>query len=125
MNATLKAISVYGKGSTSLRTERGVEFEIFARVTRSISRENEAGKDAFPRLVQALHSNRHLWTTLALDVADADNKLESSLRAQIFYLAEFVDLHTRRVLKGDATVDALIDINRSVMRGLNVEGGVA
>ncbi len=72
----------------------------------------------FSALVQALHENRELWTLLATDVADKDNKLPAQLRAQIFYLAEFTNHHTRQVLAQDATADVLVEINTAVMRGL-------
>ena len=61
-------------------------------------------------------------------MADDGNGLPRTLRAQIFYLSEFTDHHSRRVLKGEAEVDALIDINLAVMRGLTgtrLEQGVA
>jgi flagellar protein FlaF len=122
MNVTLRAISAYGKDSTPLRTDRGIEFEIFVRVTRSLTVASELGAAGFPKLVDALHLNRRLWNALAVDVADSGNGLPKELRAQIFYLAEFVNEHTRKVLFGDASVEALSDINLAIMRGLNAEG---
>jgi flagellar protein FlaF len=56
---------------------------------------------------------------MAVDVADKDNSLPSSLRAQIFYLAEFTELHSSKVINEDANVDVLIEINTAVLRGLN------
>jgi flagellar protein FlaF len=34
------------------------------------------------------------------------------------YLAEFTDTHSRSVLKGDADVGPLIDVNTAIMSGL-------
>lgn len=81
------------------------------------------GPASFPALAAALHTNRKLWTTLAADVSNVDNHLPSGLKSQIFYLSKFVADHTRKVLKGAATSDALTDINLSVMRGLGCDGG--
>ena len=53
-----------------------------------------------------------------MDVAEPTNLLPQPLRAQIFYLAEFTMHHSAKVLKGDASVAPLIDINTAVMRGL-------
>ncbi|SHF33132.1 flagellar protein FlaF [Litoreibacter ascidiaceicola] len=122
MNVTLRAISAYGKNNTPLRTNRGIEYEVFARVTRSLTEALNADVTEFPKLVEALHANRQLWNTLAADVADVDNALPEMLRAQIFYLAEFVNFHTSKALAGNATVSALLDVNLSVMRGLSLKG---
>jgi flagellar protein FlaF len=100
-----------------VRPPRSVEYDAFARVTERLKQ--EAGDHAsFPGLVSALAENQRLWTILATDVADADNALPESLRARIFYLAEFTRTHTRRVLRRMATPDALVEINLAVMRGL-------
>lgn len=122
MNATLQAISAYGKGNAPLRTDRGIEFEVFARITRAMTSASDSGIGGFPSLASALHSNRRLWTTLAADVSSSENGLPNEIRAQIFYLSEFVDDQTRRVLKGDASIQALRDVNLAIMRGLNGEG---
>jgi flagellar protein FlaF len=48
--------------------------------------------------------------------------LPRALRAQIFYLAEFTRQHTSKVLRGDAEVTPLIDINTAIMQGLAGHG---
>lgn len=58
---------------------------------------------------------------MAADVADPNNQLPEELRAQIFYLAEFTEHHSRLVLAGAATADILVEVNTSVIRGLNSE----
>lgn len=121
MNATHQALSAYGRGSRPFKSTRGVELDVFTEVTRAIEFAAGLGKSGFPQLVAALHSNRKLWTTLAADVSSPNNELPSSIRAQIFYLAEFVGVHTTKVLKGEAAVDTLKEINLSVMRGLKTE----
>ncbi|EBA13828.1 flagellar protein FlaF, putative [Roseobacter sp. CCS2] len=67
----------------------------------------------------AIHDNRRMWTTMAVDVADKGNALPKELRAQIFYLAEFTDHHSQQVIRGKADPAALIDINMAVLKGLN------
>ena len=63
-----------------------------------------------------------MWTALAADVADKKNALPNTLRAQIFYLAEFTEQHTRQVQRKEADVSALIEINTAILRGLNAQG---
>lgn len=123
MNAFNLAQSAYGTSNTATRTQRGTEYDVFARVTRRLKSCAQQPGD-FPALVQALHDNRRLWTIMAVDVADETNALPAPLRAQIFYLSEFTAEHTRKVLRDQASADALVDINTAVMRGLRSKGSV-
>ncbi|MFD2172993.1 flagellar biosynthesis regulator FlaF [Rhodobacter lacus] len=123
MNATTLAKTAYANPGQPTRTLRGTEYEIFARVTHRLKMASGMAKTNFPALVGALYDNRKLWTTLAVDVAQPGNELPDTLRARIFYLNEFTQQHSAKVLKGTATADVLIDINTAIMRGLRREGG--
>ena len=123
MNATVLAKTAYANPGQPTRTLRGTEYEIFARVTHRLKQASGLAKTNFPVLARAIYDNRKLWTTLAVDVASAENGLPDMLRARIFYLNEFTQTHSRKVLKGEASVDALLDINTAIMRGLRREGG--
>ncbi len=59
---------------------------------------------------------------MAADVADNLNSLPAPLRAQIFYLAEFTEQHSTKVLNGKADSDVLVEINTAILRGLNQMG---
>lgn len=122
MNALNMARTAYTDTSAPIRTARGTEYAAFARVSASLKRTSQNKKTDFPSFVVALNHNRRLWTLLASDVSDKENGLPKELRAQIFYLAEFVIQHTAQVLKGTAEEEALLDINRLMMRGLQGEG---
>ncbi len=115
MNANQLARQAYG--TAPIRTPRQAEYQVLSTVTARLGAADAQGD--FPRLVGALHDNGRLWTRLAADVANAANGLPQELRARIFYLAEFTRAHTRRVLKGEAEAQALIDINTAIMRGLS------
>jgi len=125
VNAIQQAHRAYTAGHSPLRTSRSTEYDAFGDIVRRLDRAaRNVGAD-FAALAAAIHDNRALWTVLAADVADADNALPAQLRAQIFYLAEFTDAHSRKVLRGEADVSALIDVNTAVMRGLGSTGGAA
>ncbi|MCC7320142.1 MAG: flagellar biosynthesis regulator FlaF [Rubellimicrobium sp.] len=115
MNPILQARQAYAPGHGLLRSARSAELQIIGEVTARLTAATRAG---FPSRAAAIHDNRKLWTRLAADVADNGNGLPAALRAQIFYLAEFTEAHSRRVLRGEADLDALIEINVAVMRGL-------
>lgn len=101
--------------ATALRSPRDIEYAAFARITARLT---SAQDGEFAKLAEALHENRKLWDVLAADVASDDNELTPQLRAQLFYLAEFSRQHGSKVLQGQATASALIDINTAIMRGL-------
>lgn len=125
MNAINLAKTAYSTPATATRTLRGVEYDLFARITARLSRAQAKGALGFSELAAAIYENRRLWTTLAIDVADNDNSLPTSLRAQLFYLGQFTEQHSSKVLAGKAGVEVLVDINTAIMRGLRGVGGVA
>lgn len=122
MNAMAQAQMAYSPSTFSVQTGRGVEQRAFGQVTHRLRKAIATANSEYPELVSALHANQKLWTLLAADVADDANNLPTTLRAQIFYLAEFTVQHTKKVLRGKATADALVEINLSVLRGLRSEG---
>lgn len=118
MEASSRAKALYGNARTSVKSNSQIEYQAFARVTQDIKTFANSGPEKFASLVSALHQNLRLWTIIASDVAANGNGLPQQLRAQLLYLAEFTMVHTRKVLKGEAEPEALIDINTAVMKGL-------
>lgn len=122
MNMTKTA---YAATQNTVRTQRGIEYEAFARITHRLKSSAEKSRGEFGQLAQAIHENRQLWTLLAADVAADDNGLPADLRARIFYLYEFTNQHSRKVLKNPDEVSALVEINTAIMRGLRQTGVAA
>ncbi|MEM1297908.1 MAG: flagellar biosynthesis regulator FlaF [Pseudomonadota bacterium] len=96
---------------------RSIEYQLFSKTTGRLNRASQPD-GSFPDLAEALSDNLELWRTLAVDVVDDENGLPAQLRAQLLYLFEFTNAHTSKVLRGEADVSALIDINTSIMKGL-------
>jgi flagellar protein FlaF len=122
VNVQTLAKRAYSQSSAPTRNPRAVEYQLLARISHRIRAAAVAGPHAFPQLVEALADNRKLWTALAVDVADPDNQLPQELRARLFYLAEFIQAHTAKVLNGSAKVGPILEINATVLRGLSGEG---
>jgi flagellar protein FlaF len=121
MNALAQAHSAYARPDAPLRSPRTIEYDLFARVTRQLAAAATGRAQDFAALTRALHDNLRLWRTLAVDVAEPGNGLPQALRARLFYLYEFTDQHSRKVLDGNAKAGVLVEINTAVMRGLRGE----
>ena len=121
MNAIDLARSAYAT-STPIRSAQATEYDTFAKITQRLRTVSTAPTET-AALIKALSDNRRLWTLLAMDVADGNNGLPVQLRAQIFFLAEFTEHHSRLVMRGDADIEPLIDINSAVMKGLRAQVG--
>jgi flagellar biosynthesis activator protein FlaF len=125
VNAELRTFGAYARPDAPVRAPRTIEYDLFARVTRQVSAAFAGRERDHAGLVRALHDNSQLWRTLAADVAGSGNGLPQDLRARLFYLYEFTEAHSRKVLDGTAEVGVLVEINTSVMRGLRGAGGSA
>jgi flagellar protein FlaF len=117
MNTAVLAQSLYARPTRELGTARGIEYKAFSKVTARLASWNEK-TDSFGSLAEALCENQLLWTVLGADVADQGNQLPASLRAQLFYLTEFTNVQTKKIMAGEAKPQILVEINTSIMRGL-------
>lgn len=116
MHEQALAQKAYAQTTKSVGSPRAIEYQVFARVTRELRA--AADQESFPKLAEALHANVQLWTVIGADVAGENNGLPKELRVNLFNLCEFTRLHSKKVLRREATVDALIEINTAIMKGL-------
>ncbi len=124
MNAQHFARTTYGRPETPFRSPRQIEYDLFARVTGQMRRLVSGPAPRHGDLVQALHDNLRLWRALASDVSRPGNGLPPDLRARLRYLGDFTVQHSRKVMRQQAEIGVLIDINTAIMRGLRGEGEV-
>lgn len=122
MNTHNLSHTAYSRPETPVRSQRSIEYDLFARVTKRLTAAWATRTQDFAGLVRALHDNTTMWRTLASDVAEPENGLPKALRARLFYLYEFTAQHSPKILDDQASVDVLVDINTAVMRGLRGEG---
>jgi flagellar protein FlaF len=96
-------------------TPRQTEYRLFALVTKELmSAEQSGDKDR----VGAVDWNRRLWLTLQMDLASSQNSLPDELKARLISISIWVDKYSRQVLRGEAKVEPLISVNRTIMEGL-------
>jgi len=111
---TLKA---YQKAQAAGESPRNAEYRLFGQVTGALMEAHSAGVKGKP-LVEAIDWNRRLWSTLAVDCLEESNRLPKDLRARIVSLSLWVSKYSGEVMREGAPLDPLIDINRTIMQGL-------
>ncbi|WP_375262891.1 flagellar biosynthesis regulator FlaF [Palleronia sp.] len=117
MNAALLARDAYGASTRAIRTPRSEEYDAFARITSAMRK-----AVTFSEKTASANLNRRLWTLLATDLVSDQNELPRDLRASLLSLAEFTNQYTSKILRGEAEISVLIDINTTVMAGLRQQG---
>jgi flagellar protein FlaF len=111
------ALQAYQRTQRATENPRASEYRLFGQVTGALIDAQSAGASG-NGLIDALDWNRRLWSTLAVDCMDEGNKLPNPLRAQIISLSIWVTKYSSQVMQQGASLEPLIDINRSIMQGL-------
>lgn len=111
------SLQAYQKTQQSTENPRDTEFRLFAQVTRALT-DVECEPKGSHKLVEAVDWNRRLWTALATDCTDENNKLPREVRAQIISLSLWVGRYSSQVIRARASVEPLVEINRTIMQGL-------
>lgn len=111
------SLNAYHRALVRAETPRATEHRLIREITSEMMLAQELGMKG-AQLMPALHRNREMWSTFGGDCAVEGNGLPGPLRAQIISLSLWVERHTSLVMKGGDTIDALIDLNRTIMEGL-------
>jgi flagellar protein FlaF len=96
---------------------RATEYRLFGQVTGALIDAQRRGTAGGP-LAEAIDWNRTLWRTLAADCMDDRNALTQDVRAKIVSLSLWVTKYSKQVTRNGASLDPLIEINRTIMQGL-------
>jgi flagellar protein FlaF len=113
------SLRAYQQAAQRAETPRDVEYRLFAQVTRALIDVKSTPREDIRAWIDILHWNRRVWAALADDCAQQDNALPESTRAQIISLSLFVHRTTSQVMRREAEIDVLIDLNRTMMQGLS------
>ncbi len=120
------SLQAYRRAAQRAESPRDTEYRLFGEVTRALMDAAETEPPASPSArLEALDWNRRLWTTLAADCAKPDNRLPAPVRAQIISLGLWVARHTSAVVRREAEMNLLIDVNRAIMQGLTPQNEAA
>jgi flagellar protein FlaF len=111
---TLKA---YQNTQRNTEDPRSTEYRLFGQVTGALIDARRDGKSGGP-LAEAIDWNRQLWRTLAADCLDDRNQLPKEVRAHIVSLSLWIAKYSKQVTRDGASLDPLIEVNRTIMQGL-------
>lgn len=121
MIRTALAKNAYHESTRTTASPRAVERQLLSRLTTAIVVAQKNRKDDQASFIRALGKNLEFWTVVATDVASDSNQLPVELRSQLFYLFEFTQHYTRKLMSDDDgkfDAEPLIDINQNIIRGL-------
>lgn len=113
-------VKAYMKTIRETSQPREIERKVFARITHELASAENDGPVPSAALRESLVKNQELWSIIRADVASPENNLPEDVRGQLLNLSYFVDRHTWGVLKGEKDVQALVDINKTIMKGLGL-----
>lgn len=113
----MKGLDAYkaAQSATVLVDGRQAEADALLRIAREI----ETTKDGDPKpLMTALIRNIKIWNYFARDCVLPANQLPTDLKAQIVSLAVWVVGRSEEAISERTGVEALVEINRTIARGL-------
>lgn len=108
--------AAYGQIIRQTESPRDIEHRVFAQITaemESVTPQMMPGERA-----RILGRNRELWNILTFCAIDDNNQLPVELRAKIVSLGRWADGECSRVLQDNASLSGLIELNKTIMRGL-------
>ena len=111
------SLKAYQKAQVAVESPRTIEYRLFGQITGALMDAKSSGARGMP-LIDVIDRNRRLWSMLAGDCMSDGNQLPRELRAQIVSLAIWVSKYSTDVMQQDASLDPLIEINRTIMQGL-------
>ena len=109
------SVAAYQKANQSTETPKQTEYRAFAIFTRALEEAEAKGSVA---IIKAVAENRQLWLTLQVDLASEENKLPLELRAQLLSIAIWVNKYSVAAMRGEASLEPLITVNKQIMEGL-------
>ncbi|GAA4217521.1 flagellar biosynthesis regulator FlaF [Sphingomonas endophytica] len=113
-------LDAYRKTQSRTASPRATEHRLLSEITSEMIEARTMGLSG-AALMPPLHRNRQVWSVLSALCGAPENQLPATLRASIMSLALWVGRYTSQVVNGSESLDALIEVNTTVMEGLAVE----
>jgi len=109
------SVVAYQKANQNTENPKQTEYRAFAILTRAME---EAEAEDQVAKIKAVTNNRQLWLTLQKDLISEGNALPKELKGQLLSIGIWVGKYSSKVMKGDASLEPLITVNKQIMEGL-------
>ena len=120
----MSGVDAYKKALNKTASARDAEYRLLAQVTAALIEAKDAEGDMrkdpvkMSLIANALNWNNEVWTAFMEDCRSTENQLPEKLRGGILSLGIWVGKETQAAMKGDVDLEALISVNRDIMKGL-------
>ena len=105
----------YAHTQQDLETPSMTEYRALAKVTGKMA---ETANEGGQKLIEACFDNNKLWNIFQADLIHPENRLPENVKAGLISLSMWVQRYTDEVMAGRASVQPLIQVNRTIMEGL-------
>ena len=116
------AHKAYGEVRNRTADNRSIERALFRQITDAMIEAQDAKQSDPEKWANAISRNLDLWTLLATDLMHPENQLNDGLRKSLLELSIFVRRTSTEILSGSDGLADLIDINESIIKGLENSG---
>jgi flagellar protein FlaF len=113
------AYKAYGQVTQRTATGRALEYAVFEQITRDLQSVLDDGGENPGAWGDAIYRNLQLWTIIATDLLSPENALPNETKAGLITLSEFVRRTSMKVLAGSEGLADIIEVNRTIMAGLD------
>ena len=121
----MSGIDAYKKALNQTASSRNAEYRLLAQVTAALIDAQETAGDMkkspakMQKIAEALNWNNEVWSAFMEDCRSENNKLPEKLRGGILSLGLWVGKETQAAMNGEVSLEALISVNRDIMKGLD------
>ncbi|MCA3245574.1 MAG: flagellar biosynthesis regulator FlaF [Azospirillum sp.] len=118
----MSGYQAYGRVQNATENPRSLEYRLLGQVTAALAKARD-GQRGTAEFVDAMLWNKKVWDAFIVDLSSEGNRLPKELRAQIIGIGLWVGRETIQVLDGTGDIDALINVNKTIMEGLAPQPG--
>lgn len=118
----MSGYQAYGRVQNATENPRSMEYRLLGQVTAALTKARD-GNRGTAEFVDAMLWNKKVWDAFIVDLSSEGNRLPKELRAQIIGIGLWVGRETIQVLDGTGDIDALINVNKTIMEGLAPQTG--
>ncbi|MBO6559992.1 MAG: flagellar biosynthesis regulator FlaF [Nisaea sp.] len=109
--------AAYKSVQTQTESHQQVEYRLLGQVTSALLKAKEPDANLQDRL-NAVLWNGKVWDAFLCDLSEPGNRLPVGLKSSLIQLAHWVAKETELAIEGKAGLEAMINVNRQIMEGL-------